>query len=130
MTNEDQRAAVEIGWGRAEFHGDPMVGEDADDFDDRIFPLAFSDALEQFPQYEALELSGAVHEGILSYYAHVCGRDESIYRGESIERDHRGFYLAHVLVTPAGSPDYFRPLQADTLVGIWQLIDETKGDRA
>lgn len=71
MSDRDYKDAVEIGWVRAEFHGDPMVGEYADEFDDRIFPLAFSDALDAFPQYDAVAISPAVHEGILNYYQSV-----------------------------------------------------------
>jgi hypothetical protein len=36
------------------------------DLDERVFPDAFSDALDALPQYEADEISDAVHAGILS----------------------------------------------------------------
>jgi hypothetical protein len=46
------------------------------------------------------------------------------YHGETITRDHRGYYLTRVLVGDERT-GYFRPLQADTLVGIRELIRET-----
>lgn len=71
MSPDDYNAAREIGYGRCEFHTDPMVGEDSFEYDDRIFPLAFSDALEAFPQYEAPDISEAVHDGISAYWDSV-----------------------------------------------------------
>lgn len=49
----------------------------------------------------------------------------SKYKDTDIERDYRGYYLAHVLVENDG-PDYYQSIQADSLEGIHSLIDEVR----
>ncbi len=52
------------------------------------------------------------------------------YRGETVERDYRGYHIATVLVNNGREPDHYRHLQADTRDGIRQLITSAKrGDR-
>lgn len=47
------------------------------------------------------------------------------YKETEIQRDHRGYFLAHVLVEDDG-PDYYKAIQADSLEGIHSLIDEVR----
>ncbi len=47
------------------------------------------------------------------------------YKDTDIERDYRGYYLAHVLVENDG-PDYYQAIQGDSLDGIRSLIDQAK----
>lgn len=75
MTTEEFYEARDLGWDRGEFHGDPMVGEDIDEFEERIAPIALQDAIAAFPNDDAEELSDAVREGIRAYYNHVFKED-------------------------------------------------------
>lgn len=50
------------------------------------------------------------------------------YKETEIQRDYRGYYLAHVLVEDDG-PDYYWSIQADSLDGIHSLIDQAKQTR-
>lgn len=47
------------------------------------------------------------------------------YKDTEIERDYRGYYLAHVLVENDG-PDYYWLVQADSLEGLHLLIDKVR----
>lgn len=69
MNIEDYYDARDIGYvhaaeriaNLAELHPDR---DDEEGFDDRVFPEAFSEALDFLPEIEADEISDAVHEGI------------------------------------------------------------------
>lgn len=47
------------------------------------------------------------------------------YRGVSIERvEHSGYYSARVLISGGPWGEYYRPVMADTVAGIRELIRE------
>jgi hypothetical protein len=77
VTNDDYMIAYRIGddfareaWGRlAELSPDKDY---APDFDERVFPEAFADALDALPNEDALDISDAVHAGIAHYWR--CAR--------------------------------------------------------
>ena len=83
MTNDDYMIAYRIGddaarevWGRlADLHPDK---DDAQGFDDRAFPDAFSDALDALPNEDAPDVSDAVHEGIAAYWRTAQGTRRAI----------------------------------------------------
>jgi len=47
------------------------------------------------------------------------------YKDTEIQRDYRGYYVAHVLIENDG-PDYYKAIQADSLGGIYSLIDKVR----
>lgn len=65
---EDFYRARDIGYDAAAAATDEQCQLDSFDFDEAIFPGAFSDALDTFQDVEAAAISEAVHEGITVYY--------------------------------------------------------------
>jgi hypothetical protein len=53
---------------------------------------------------------------------------ELSYRDTDIEKDYRGYYLAHVRIENDG-PVYYLAVQADSKEGIMRLIDDGLGDK-